>query len=110
MTPSTSSQVPRPASTRPAKPAKPAAPVLARPARLLTEVEVLGALRTEIAQTSLSAVAKRYGLQSSQISDVLYGRANLSQRMIGKLRLKLHKFYERVPSGRQIVADRQGGK
>lgn len=66
------------------------------PAGLLTEQQVLAALRKEVDFTSLSAVAKKYGLQASQISDVLKGRAQLSKRMTRYLGIKIHKFYERL--------------
>lgn len=67
------------------------------PARLLTEAEVLAALSAEIAAASLTEVAERYDIKPSQISDVLYGRANLSSRMLERLKLRMHKFYERLP-------------
>ena len=72
----------------------PAAPAPAR--KLLTEKQLLLELRAEVEATSLTEVSKRYGLQVSQVSDILKGRANLSKRVVARLALRLHKFYERV--------------
>jgi plasmid maintenance system antidote protein VapI len=72
----------------------------AAPARkLLTEKQLLQELRAEVEQTSLTEVSKRYGLQVSQVSDILKGRANLSKRVVARLSLRLHKFYERINNG-----------
>lgn len=67
-----------------------------RKPKLLTEEEVLDALQKEVEFTSLTAVAKKYGLAASQISDVLSNRASLSKRMSEYLGYKLKKFYERT--------------
>jgi len=64
--------------------------------KLLTESEVLAQLRDEISASTLTETAEKYGIKPSQISDVLYGRANLSARMLSRMRLRMHKFYERV--------------
>jgi hypothetical protein len=66
------------------------------PANLMTEQQVLDALQKEVEFTSLTAVAKKYDLQASQLSDVLKRRANLSKRMVGLMGLVLVKFYEKV--------------
>lgn len=84
----------RSATTQP--PRQPAARPAPPRGRLLTETEVLAALRDEIAASSLVATARRYRLKPQQISDVLYGRANLSPRMVARLSLRMHKFYERL--------------
>ena len=70
------------------------------PKGLLTEQQVLDALQKEVAFTSLTAVAKKYDLQASQISDVLRGRASLSKRMTGLLGLVVHRYFERLNNGR----------
>lgn len=69
------------------------------PNGLLTEQQVLDALKKEVDFTSLTAVANKYGLKASQVSDALNSRCNLSKRMVARLSYKLHKFYERVPNG-----------
>jgi hypothetical protein len=66
------------------------------PKGLLSEKQVLDALRKEVEYTSLTGTARKYCLQASQVSDVLSGRASLSKRMIARMSLKLVKFYEKV--------------
>lgn len=66
------------------------------PRNLETEQQVLDALQKEIDSSSLTATAAKYDLKPSQLSDVLAGRANLSRRMTERMRLKLHKLYERL--------------
>jgi hypothetical protein len=66
------------------------------PRNLETEQQVLDALQKEIDSSSLTATAAKYELKPSQISDVLAGRAGLSKRMTERMRLKLHKLYERL--------------
>lgn len=63
---------------------------------LLTEEEVLDALHKEVEFTSLTAVAKKYGLAASQISDVLSHRANLSKRMAEYLGYIVKRYFERT--------------
>lgn len=70
------------------------APAAAR--RLLTEKQLLAELGAEVEASSLTAVSRKYNLQVSQVSDILRGKANLSKRVVTRLALKLHKFYERV--------------
>lgn len=64
--------------------------------RLLTKPQVLFALQAEVDASSLTAVASHYDIAPQQLSDILRGRANLSRRALGKLRYKLHLFYEKV--------------
>jgi hypothetical protein len=66
------------------------------PPNLLTEQQVLDALQKEVEFTSLTAVAKKYDLQASQLSDVLKGRASLSKRMTGLCGFVVHRYYEKV--------------
>lgn len=66
------------------------------PRNLLTEQQVLETLQKEVDSSSLTETAKKYDLPLSQVSDALAGRANLSKRMVERLRLKLWKLYERV--------------
>ena len=69
------------------------------PRNLETEQQVLDALQKEIDSSSLTATAAKYDLKPSQISDVLAGRAGLSKRMTERMKLKLHKLYERLTHG-----------
>lgn len=67
--------------------------------RLLTREQVLSALRQEVqsgGQGGLTATAHRYGLSAQQLNDILVGRSNLSKRVVAKLRLRLHQFYEKL--------------
>ncbi len=66
------------------------------PRGLMTEQQVLDALQKEIKETSLTGVAKKYGLHASQLSDVLNGRAGLSKRMASFLGLVIRKYYEKA--------------
>ena len=63
---------------------------------LATRDEVLAWLRAQIADSSLTEVALRYDLSPSQISDVVNGRANLSKRMLARLRWELVTFYRKL--------------
>ena len=72
------------------------APAAPAPRKLLTEKQLLMEIRDEVAASSLTEVSKKYNLQVSQVSDILKGRANLSKRVVQRLSLRLHKFYERV--------------
>jgi putative SOS response-associated peptidase YedK len=74
----------------------PAAPSIRPSPTLATRDEVLAWLRAQIADSSLTEVALRYDLSPSQISDVVNGRANLSRRMLGRLRWKLIEFYQKL--------------
>lgn len=65
-------------------------------AALLTEEQVLARLRDEIEAESLTQVAQRYGIRVQQLSDIMYGRANLSKRVTERLRLRLVKLYEKI--------------
>src|SRR5437762_2231029 len=82
-----------------------AAAALAAPAtlasspRLMTKQQVIAALLTEIEQTSLTETARRYSLPVQQLNDVVKGNANLSKKMAGKLRLRLHELYEKIEKG-----------
>jgi plasmid maintenance system antidote protein VapI len=82
-------------TNNPAGVSKPAAPAR----RLLTEKQLLAELSDEVAASSLTAVSRKYNLQVSQVSDILRGKANLSKRVVTRLSLRLHKFYERVSNG-----------
>jgi hypothetical protein len=63
---------------------------------LLTEAEVLANLRQEITNATLKDVAAKYHISAQQLSDILYGRANLSKRALGLLRYRQWRFYEKV--------------
>jgi len=78
-----------PDQTQTSKPT-PAAP------RLMTKSQVLAALQAEVDASSLTEVATHYDISISQLSDILRGTANLSKRALGKLKYKLHLFYEKV--------------
>lgn len=92
----------KPAAKPRAKPAPSKLPARTRtisPSRralLLTESQVLTQLREEITSESLTIVADRYGIKVQQLSDIMYGRANLSKRVVERLSYKLVKLYERV--------------
>ena len=77
------------------------APAAPAPRKLLTEKQLLMEIRDEVAASSLTEVSKKYNLQVSQVSDILKGRANLSKRVVQRLSLRLHKFYERITPGGQ---------
>lgn len=62
--------------------------------KLLTKSQVISRIRSEIADSSLTTTAAKYDLKPSQISDAIYGRANLSKKMLAKLALRMHEFYE----------------
>ena len=81
------------------QPRMPAATVSVPRSSLLTEDQVLTRLRTEIDAESLTAVAARYGIKVSQLSDIMYGRANLSKRVTERLRYRLVKLYEKLHDG-----------
>jgi len=65
--------------------------------RLLTREQVVSALRAERERDGLTATARRYGLQVQQLCDLLADppRTKLSSRMVEKLALIVHTFYER---------------
>jgi hypothetical protein len=73
--------------------AKPVAPAARS---LQTKQQVIVALQAEVDAASLTAIALMYEIAPQQLSDILRGRANLSKRALGKLRYKLHEFYEKV--------------
>lgn len=67
--------------------------------KLLTREQVIEALRKEVesaGQGGMTATAKRYGLSVQQVSDVLKGRARLTQRMWEKLEYRYWEFFERM--------------
>lgn len=61
--------------------------------RLYSKAEILAALKAEKDAIGLAAMSVKHGIAPQQISDVLYGRANLSKLMIKKLKLTLFEFY-----------------
>lgn len=66
------------------------------PSTLMTEEQVVAAIKREISLTSLTAAAQKYSITRQQLSDIVYGRATLSKRVLGKLQLKLWPLYERM--------------
>ena len=66
---------------------------------LLSEDQVLARLRSEIGAESLTVVAARYQIKVQQLSDIMYGRANLSRRVTERLKLRLVKLYEKLHDG-----------
>lgn len=84
-----------PAVSTPAQPPPSLQPVPGERSRLLTEPQVIEALTAEIAASSLTEVARKYSLQASQVNDIVKGRAGLSRRVVERLRLKLHRLYEK---------------
>jgi hypothetical protein len=70
------------------------------PARLLTAEEVVAELTKEIEAESLTEVARKYGIAAQQLSDIRHGRAQLSGKALTKLRLRMHKFFERLQDGK----------
>jgi hypothetical protein len=61
---------------------------------LLTKPQMIERIKDEIVETSLTATAQRYNLKPSQLSDVIYGRANLSKKMLAKLNVRMFEFYQ----------------
>ena len=55
---------------------------------------MISRLRQMVEASSLTEISATYGLSPQQLSDVLYGRANLSPKMLTKLNAKMWKFYE----------------
>lgn len=64
--------------------------------QLLTKSQMVSRIKSEIDQTSLTATATKYDLKPSQLSDVVYGRANLSKKMLAKLNVRMFEFYELI--------------
>lgn len=71
-------------------------PVPNRPARLLTRDEVIAELTREIEQASLTEVAARYKITAQQLSDIRYGRANLSKKALAKLRYEMVCYFRKI--------------
>lgn len=65
-------------------------------AKLLTRAQVIEQLKVKIAKSRLSVVAAEHELSPQQLSDIIYGRANLSTKAINKLSYKLWEFYEKI--------------
>lgn len=63
--------------------------------RLLTRAEVLAALQSERDSLGLTATARRYGIKTQQVCDILAGRKNLSKRVLRHLSYVAHTFYEK---------------
>lgn len=61
--------------------------------QLMTKPQVIAKLRAEIEASSLTLVAQVYDISVSQLSDALRGRANLSKKMLAKMRLRMYEFY-----------------
>lgn len=74
----------------------------ALPPRLLTRDEVIQELVREIDADTLTVVSKRYDVSPSQLSDIRYGRANLSKRVLKQLRIRIHTYYEKVEKGGKL--------
>lgn len=53
-------------------------------------------LRQMVEADSLTTTATTYKLRPQQLSDVLYGRANLSKKMLAKLNFKMFRFYQQI--------------
>lgn len=64
--------------------------------QLLTKPQIIQKLKSEIALTSLTDTAEKYHIKPQQLSDIMYGRANLSKKALAKLKWKLWEFYEKV--------------
>jgi hypothetical protein len=67
----------------------------ARP-RLLTRAQVVAELRRQVdalGPGGMTWVARHYGLQVQQVSDVLAGRARLSRRMWDRLGWEMWEFF-----------------
>src|SRR5271168_3706037 len=62
--------------------------------QLLTKQQMVARIKDEIVENSLTATANKYDLKPSQMSDVIYGRANLSKKMLAKLGAKMFEFYQ----------------
>lgn len=73
----------------------PKSPMPAASVRLLTRSQVIAMLQHEVKQGSLTETAKKYEISPQQLSDIIKGRAGLSKRVLDKLRLRAHEFYER---------------
>lgn len=59
------------------------------PGDLLTRDQVVAELVREIEAESLTAVSMRTGIKMQQLSDIRYGRARLSARVVEKLGYEL---------------------
>ena len=66
---------------------------------LATRDEVMTWLREQVSLSSQKEVADLYGISPNQISDVLHGRAKLSELMLAKLRWRMLEFFERIHEG-----------
>lgn len=64
--------------------------------QLMTKVEVIARLRKEVDSQSLTRVAEGYQIKPQQLSDILYGRANLSKKVLAKINLRMWEFYQKV--------------
>lgn len=67
--------------------------------KLLTREQVIEALRKEVesaGQGGMTATAKRYGLSVQQVSDVLNGRARLTERMWTRLQYVAYTFFAKL--------------
>jgi hypothetical protein len=62
----------------------------------MTKPQVIAKLKQEVASRSLTEVAVSYKIKPQQLSDILYGRANLSKKVLAKIKMKMHEFYERL--------------
>jgi hypothetical protein len=76
-------------------------PPAARP-RLLTRTQVIAELRRQVdalGPGGMTWIARHYGLQVQQVSDVLAGRARLSRRMWDRLGWEMWEFFARKEDG-----------
>lgn len=86
----------KPSPVRPIARAIPAPAAPPSIARLLTRAQVIERIKLDMAKSSLTEVAARHEISPQQLSDLCYGRANLSKKMLAKLSYRLWEFYEKV--------------
>jgi hypothetical protein len=70
--------------------------------RLLTRDQVVAELRRQVnalGPGGMTWIARHYGLQVQQVSDVLAGRARLSRRMWDRLGWEMWEFFVRKEEG-----------